>query len=192
MLIGDVVVNEGNSGTTNATFTVSVSPTSGVPVSVQYATVQGSATRGVDYITTTGTLSFVAGEGPKVILVPVIGDTLAEIDESFTVRLSSPVGAAIGDDTGIATIIDNDATADLAGQLVNWTKPVNVDSSQAGRLVKTGVAGWNAAAVSAKALLSGDGSVEFTASRDEHDPHGRIEPRQHEHRLLGHRLRRST
>ncbi len=164
VLIDDIVVNEGNSGTASATFTVSVSPTSGVPVTVQYATVQGTATRGVDYTTTTGTLNFAAGEGPKSIVVPVIGDTTAEIDESFTVRLSSPVGAAIGDDTGIATIVDNDATADLAGHMVNWTKPVNVDSSQAGRLVKTGVAGWNAAAVSGKALLSGDGSVEFTAA----------------------------
>ena len=181
--IGDAVVNEGNSGTANATFTVTVSPTSSGTVTVQYATVQGSAMRGVDYTTATGTLSFTAGEGPKSIVVPVIGDTLTEIDESFTMRLSAPVGAALGDSEGLATIVDNDGTADRAGHLVNWTKPVNVDASQAGLLVKTGATGWNAAAASGKALLAGDGWVEFTATETNTTRMAGSEPRQHEHRL---------
>ena len=96
LAIGDATITEGDSGTVNATFTVTLTPVSGRSVFVQYATADGSATAGADYdaIAST-TLTFLAGETTKTITVPVHGDLLDEIDETFTVNLS---GAVLRDD----------------------------------------------------------------------------------------------
>ena len=68
-------------------------------VSVQFATSHGgpagTANAGTDYTTTTGTLSWAAGEGGfKTITVPVLQDAAAEAAETFTVTLSAPTGGA--------------------------------------------------------------------------------------------------
>jgi hypothetical protein len=92
--INNVSVTEGNSGTLNATFTVSLFDASAQTVSVQYATANGTATggaaciSGVDYISTSGTLTFTANQISKTISVPVCGDTLDEPNETFLVNLS--------------------------------------------------------------------------------------------------------
>ncbi|MCU0116599.1 hypothetical protein N8H09_17700 [Curtobacterium flaccumfaciens] len=59
--INDIGVNEGNSGTTTANFTVSLSAASGQTVSVNYATADGTATAGSDYVARSGTLTFAPG-----------------------------------------------------------------------------------------------------------------------------------
>jgi chitinase len=76
---------------------------------VHYATADGSATAGSDYTTTTGTASLQNG-GCRcaTVNVPVLGDTMTEGTETFTVNLSSPTNATIGDAQGIATIFDNE------------------------------------------------------------------------------------
>lgn len=68
-------------------------------VSVQFTTStggsNGTATAGSDYTTTSGTLSWAAGEGGfKSITVPILQDLTAESAETFTVTLSSPTGGA--------------------------------------------------------------------------------------------------
>src|SRR5262245_36465460 len=65
--ITEVPVTEGNVGTVNATFTVSLSAPSSETVSVIYATADGSATAGSDYQAQTGTLIFAPGETTKTI-----------------------------------------------------------------------------------------------------------------------------
>src|SRR5262249_47123332 len=65
---------EGNSGTTSVTFTVPLSFASTEPVTVQFATANGSATAGSDYRVATGTLTFSPGETGKTITVLVYGD----------------------------------------------------------------------------------------------------------------------
>jgi immune inhibitor A len=60
--INDVSVTEGNSGSTNATFTVSLSAAAGGPVTVNWATANGTATAGTDYTAASGVVSFAAGE----------------------------------------------------------------------------------------------------------------------------------
>ena len=62
MGIGDVTVTEGNTGTRAATFTVTLSAASGQPVTVAYATANGTATAGSDYQAASGTLTIPAGQ----------------------------------------------------------------------------------------------------------------------------------
>ena len=106
--IGDVTLSEGNSGATNATFTVTLSAAASSTVSVNYATADGTAVAGSDYTATSGTLSFTAGQTSKTISVPVLGDTVIENDETFVVNLSGASGATLSRAQGIATIRNDD------------------------------------------------------------------------------------
>jgi CSLREA domain-containing protein len=107
--INDVSVTEGNSGTTNAVFTVTLSAPSGLPVSVNYATANGTATAPSDYTAIPSTvLTFLPGETVKTITVLVNGDTLAEANENFFINLSNPVNSAISDAQGQGTITSDD------------------------------------------------------------------------------------
>jgi hypothetical protein len=107
--ISDATVTEGNSGTTNATFTVAKAGPPGASASVAYATADGTATAPSDYQSTSGTLSFGTGETQKSVTVPVVGDTVVEPDETFVVNLSSPTHATIGDGQGVGTITNDDS-----------------------------------------------------------------------------------
>ncbi|NEQ23451.1 MAG: hypothetical protein F6K28_30715, partial [Microcoleus sp. SIO2G3] len=109
LAINDVVVTEGDNGTTNAAFTVNLSTASTQTINVNYATANGTATAGLDYTATSNTLSFAPGQTSKTITVQVNGDTLDEVNETFTLNLSSPTNATIADAQGIATIQDNDS-----------------------------------------------------------------------------------
>jgi hypothetical protein len=106
--IGDVTVTEGNTGTRAATFIVTLSAPSTQPVSVQYATANGTATAGSDYQASSGTLTISAGQTTGTITVPVIGDRLGEPDETFFVNLSSATNATIADAQAVGTIVDDE------------------------------------------------------------------------------------
>jgi len=105
LTIGDATVLE-SAG--SATFTVTLSAASGRTVTVNYATVAGTATAGADYTTTSGTLTFVAGDVSETITVPVLVDALDEDDETYTVTLSGESNATIADGSGLGTITDDD------------------------------------------------------------------------------------
>jgi large repetitive protein len=109
MTINDATVGEGDTGMTPARFTASLSAPSANSVTVDYATGAGTATSGADYVATSGTLTFTPGETNKMINVNVIGDLVAEPDESFQVNLSNGVGALLTDASGLGTIIDDEA-----------------------------------------------------------------------------------
>jgi hypothetical protein len=109
--IGDATVTEGNGGTTPASFTVSLSSASTHAVSVAFATVDGTATAGSDYQAGGGTVAFAPGETTKTVTIDVLGDTAVEPDETFSVNLSSPVGAAVARAQGIGTILNDDSPA---------------------------------------------------------------------------------
>jgi hypothetical protein len=108
--IGDVTVTEGDSGTTNATFTVSLSATSSQSVTVNFATANGTATQPGDYTSNSGTLTFASGETTKSVTVVAKGDTVTEADETFFVNLSSVTNATIVDNQGVGTITNDDYT----------------------------------------------------------------------------------
>nr|WP_290668762.1 Calx-beta domain-containing protein [Ardenticatena sp.] len=114
LIIQDTVVVEGNSGTTTAVFTVTLAPTSTATVQVDYATVNGTAIGGVDFVATAGTLTFNPGETQKTIAVDVKGDTDDEVDETFVVLLSAPLNADVLDGSAVGTIIDDDGLPALA------------------------------------------------------------------------------
>ncbi len=112
--ITDASVLEGHSGTRAMIFTVSLSAETTVPVSVNFASANGTATAGTDYnALTPGTLTFAPGETTRTITVEVRGDTAHEPKETFSVVLSEAMNADIADSTGIGTILDDDVT--LAG-----------------------------------------------------------------------------
>jgi hypothetical protein len=106
--INDVSMAEGNSGTKNFTFTVTLSAASGQTVTMNFATANGTATAGSDYTATSGSLSFAPGTTSKTIAVVVIGDKTKEPDETFFVNLSSVVNATMVKGQGIGTIVNDD------------------------------------------------------------------------------------
>ncbi|WP_047698864.1 putative Ig domain-containing protein [Xanthomonas vasicola] len=112
--IDDVSVNEGNSGTTTATFTVSLSAASGQTVTVNYGTADGTATASSDYVARSGTLSFAPGVTTQNVAITVNGDTAVEPNETFSVGLSGVSNATIARATGTGTILNDDAVVTIS------------------------------------------------------------------------------
>jgi hypothetical protein len=106
LFISNASVSESNGGPTNMVFNVRLTPASGRLVQVNYFTTNGLATAGLDYMATNGTLVFQPGETNQSIIVPVLGDALSEGNETFTVRLVTPMNATLGDGQGIGTILN--------------------------------------------------------------------------------------
>jgi len=101
-------VVEGNSGTTQLAFVVTLAEAASSIVTIGYATANGTATAGSDYVAASGTLSFAPGETSRMILVDVIGDTLYEANETFTVVLSGPSSNAMVTTASAVGTITND------------------------------------------------------------------------------------
>ena len=106
--INDVTVTEGNSGTVNATFTLTLSAASTVNATVHYGTADITAIAGSDYTAASGTVTIPAGQLSRTLTVAVLGDRLPEPTETFAVNLSAAANATIGDGQGIGTILDNE------------------------------------------------------------------------------------
>ena len=102
--IGDASASEGET----AEFTVTLSPSSGQTVTVDFATEGGTAQSGSDFTAQSGSLTFPAGTTTWQIAVPTVEDTAPESTERFTVTLGNPDGATLGDASGQGTILDDD------------------------------------------------------------------------------------
>ena len=115
--VNSPTVNEGDSGSTNMTFTVSLSEAVTQRVRVVFGITGGTATAGVDYTANLGSnnrirLTFNAGQTSRTVTVAVQGDRTPEPDETVVVRLSGlsfGAGVDIGTGTGIGTIRNDDA-----------------------------------------------------------------------------------
>lgn len=110
LTINDVTVNEGNAGTTNFTFTVSLSAPAGPGgVSFNIATANGSATAGVDYVAQSLTGQTIpAGSSTYTFTVQVNGDTANEPTETFFVNVTGVINAVVVDGQGVGTITNDD------------------------------------------------------------------------------------
>jgi len=109
MSIGDVSVVEGNSGQKYAEFELHLSAPSATDVKFTAATADGTATAGSDYIAqNTGEVTILPGSTVVGLSVPIIGDTVAEADETFTISLSNVVGAQVPDPVATGTITNDD------------------------------------------------------------------------------------
>ncbi len=111
----DVSVNEGQSGTTTATATVRMACSTTRPVTVDYSTQDGTAKAGEDYQSALGTLTIPAGQTSVALPLSIVGDTLTEGNQTFTVRLQNPSGAVVSDGEMQVTIVDDERKLSIAG-----------------------------------------------------------------------------
>lgn len=109
-VIGDSVL-EGNSGSTQVVFRVVLSSASVSQIRVSYATENGTAISGTDYLSRTGTLTFDPGETEKTVAVTVRGDVAEESNKRFFLALRTPQNASIAVARAEALIIDDDRDA---------------------------------------------------------------------------------
>ncbi len=122
LYVNDVAVTEGNSGTTLATFTVSISVPSTNTVTVNYATADNTALAGSDYQATSGTATIAIGSTMTTFTVPVIGNTTPEGNRTFFVTLSNPTNANVLKFQGTGTIVNDDPlSGNVAGITVAGT-----------------------------------------------------------------------
>jgi hypothetical protein len=112
--ITDARVTEGDSGRREARFTATLSAPSPTLVAVDYATADGSASAGEDYVEAAGQLRFAPGSTSQSARVLVLGDAVEEGDEDFVVQLSSPVEAVLAGDLGRGLILDDDGPGAIA------------------------------------------------------------------------------
>ncbi len=104
--VADASANENTDNTVD--FTVSLSRSSANTIKVNYATQDSTATAGQDYTSKSGILTFTAGEISKTVSVSMLSDSIDEGNETFTLKLSSPSGAILGDSTATGTIENSD------------------------------------------------------------------------------------
>jgi hypothetical protein len=180
--VADVGVLEGNSGQTNAVFNVTLDHASDTAVTVRYATADGTATAGEDYVATSGDLTFAPGVTKATVSVPVKGDTKFESDETFNLNLSDVTEATYGRKSAVGTIRNDDAanvlqvssvTPTASGFVAKFSLPIDpsalnlytdVDSGSLGApdLTLTGPGG--AAVRGTVVVAADDKSLEFVAT----------------------------
>ncbi len=106
--VSDAVVGEGNEGTVEAAFTVFLASPTDEGVSVRYSTAAGTAEPGTDFLPVGGIVSFEPGQSRVTVGVPVVGDVLDEVDETFSLTLFNPQGGPLLDSVGLGRIADDD------------------------------------------------------------------------------------
>jgi uncharacterized repeat protein (TIGR01451 family) len=111
---------EGNAGITNIIFVVSMSMPSPQAVLVNYATANGTAIAGSNYVATSGELTFAPGTTTQSIAVGVIGNKTVEPNKTFFVNLSTPTNGTLSRTQAIGTIINDDGIPGQAHHFV-WT-----------------------------------------------------------------------
>src|SRR5207247_901717 len=156
IVIDDTNVVEGNTGTRDMVFTVTLSAPSLSTVTVTYATGDSSAVAPGDYTTTGGTLTFQPGTTVQTIAVPVVGDEAAEGDQGFSVSLSNAVNATIGDGFAFGTIYDDDGTRQL---VINDATVAEGDSGTTGLDLTVTLSGAALAGVTVNYATSNSSAV---------------------------------
>jgi photosystem II stability/assembly factor-like uncharacterized protein len=110
--VGSITLPEGNSGTKQFNFPVTLSSPSGQAVTVQYATADGSAVAGADYQAQSGTLAFAPGQTSKTVTVLVYGNSTIQPDKNFFLNVTGATGVRVlatpGLGSGVGTILNND------------------------------------------------------------------------------------
>ncbi|MGI8819956.1 MAG: Calx-beta domain-containing protein [Chthoniobacterales bacterium] len=110
------------------------------PVTVNYATNDGTATAGSDYTATNGTLTFGPTETVKLVQLPILDDLIQESTEQFTFMISNPGGGVIDPTRSTATITiqDNDGS----GTVISFDADTYLVNENAGavtvRVTRTG------------------------------------------------------
>jgi len=150
-------------------FPVTLSVSAATSVTVSYATSEGSANASADYRAVEGTLTFTPGETEAAIRVDVLDDRIDEPDETFTIRLTGPVGAVLVAGEAVGTILDDDAPpalsiadADGPEDIGELDFVVTLDGSSA-QPVTVAYASRDATAMAASDYRSASGMLTFPA-----------------------------
>ncbi|MFO1440531.1 MAG: IPT/TIG domain-containing protein [Verrucomicrobiaceae bacterium] len=159
--INDVTLAEGNSGTTNFIFTVSLSaPAPAGGVSFNIATANGTATSGSDYAANSlNSQTISAGSSTYNFTVQVNGDTAVETNESFFVNVTSIVGANATDSQGLGTITNDDV---VMAPAVTYVAPSSGPVAGGTIVTITGTSFTGATAVT----IGGTNAASFTVDSD--------------------------
>ena len=115
LFVSDPVLVEGDGGVKYAVFEVRLSEPAPAGFTASYTTIDGSALAGEDYQATSGSLTFATDQQVAYVSVAVIGDTIGEAAEQFSLAVTPPASVSIGTDgaVGEATILDTDTSATL-------------------------------------------------------------------------------
>ena len=179
--IAGIALTEGDSGTKQAGFVVTLSNPSDQAITVDYATGPGTAIAGSDYTTTTGTLTIPAGSAQQTINIPILGDTVLEADETFVVNLSNPTNATLFTNVATGTIqndeplpglsINNVTVTEGNGSSVTATFTVTLSSANPINTVTVNYATANGTATSGADYTSTSGSLSFHSGPNLEDGH---------------------
>jgi predicted extracellular nuclease len=170
LAVSDAFVKEGDAGTTMLSFVVTLTPASSSPVTVDAASVDGTATAGSDYVAGTSHLTFVPGVTRLTVNVAVNGDGVWEDDETLTLRLGNATGASITHGDGVGTILNDDdlPTVRISDRVVRegnaGLTPVSFQVSLSNASSRTVTVGYTTADGTAKAgadYVSAAGSLTF-------------------------------
>jgi hypothetical protein len=145
--IADASIVEGNTGVQSMAFTLTRDNGSEGEVTVDFTLALGTASA-ADLAADqpySGTITFAAGQTTATLLVGIVGDTIIEADETFTVTLGNPTGGvAITDGLAIGTITDNDTSSAVFINELHYDN-VGTDSGEAIELAGpagTDLTGW--------------------------------------------------
>jgi hypothetical protein len=155
--INDVSVLEGNSGAANAVFTATLKHPYSLPVTLNYFTVDGTATTINDYIAKAGTLTFAPGQTTQNIVIGINSDSQVESDENFDVRLTNPANALINKGTGVCTILNDDVKP--VGNLAFSSGSYSINENGGQALITVARSGGSNGAVSIKYSTSNGTAV---------------------------------
>jgi large repetitive protein len=103
--VGNATATPPLSGSTTAVFAVKLSAAAAVPVTVNYATSDGSAAAGVDYQAVNGTLTFPPGQTSQNVSVPILGQSSFKSNLTFNLNLSGASNGVIATGQGVGTIV---------------------------------------------------------------------------------------
>lgn len=124
---------EGDSGNTPLTFTVTLSANATSNVTFSYATANGTAIAGTDYVATSGTGTINAGSATATIPVDVIGNTTPQANRTFTLNITAITNATPSTLTATGTIQDDD----VATRAIHEIQGSGLASPVAGQRVRT-------------------------------------------------------
>ena len=157
--IADAAAAEG----ATATFTVTLSTPSASSVTVTATTSEGTATDPEDYTHKAGALTFAAGQTSKDFTVAIASDTLAELDETFTVTLSGATGATIADATATGTITGADALLAVADASAAEGEAVTFTVTRAGDIAKAATVQWTTGDDTTEGAVRATAGADYTA-----------------------------
>jgi Ca2+-binding RTX toxin-like protein len=154
-LVSDPVITEGDSGQKMAVFEVRLSQPAPSAFSATYTTINGTAVAGSDYVATSGTINFVPGQDVALVSVPIIGNTLSEASEVFSLAVTVPNSPSIGTEgtVGTATILDEDTASGPVISLSAGSAVVESSANQIRFVVTLSEAAVDAVTVNYRTLL---------------------------------------